>query len=304
MGRDPSGEAPARTDRLDEQLVIPGLRPPSGLAEPTPPGEEDRRQPAPYDARQLALFADKVALERDIEAAVRSGAFEDAHRLRDLHRETYGASAVTAGLGFLDVLAPIDFAGDSGLAVSAWEAADDRLRDQATLRSRVRDAVFRRLLACRAAEALAAAAPSCLGAFAGFLIAQAKADGSDTSSLARRLVCEALLAGRAPAASEVAGDAALADLLAEDLPPPWLACLGAVRRLWPVPAASETELRAFLGQELSPDDDALGFWQCLRVAETPGRAEPLLHEARRRMKRLRPELHAAYMRLARPLATP
>jgi hypothetical protein len=42
----------------------------------------------------------------------------------------------------------------------------------------------------------------------------------------------------------------------------------------------------------------MAFWQCLRVAETPGCPEELRHAARRRMKQLHPELHAAFMRRA------
>lgn len=98
------------------------------------------------------------------------------------------------------------------------------------------------------------------------------------------------------------GDARLGELLAEDLAPPWLACLGAVWRLWPAPPATELELGAFgegIGRE-GAADEALGFWQCLRVAETPGCPEELLHEARRQMKKLRADLHALYLRRVRP----
>jgi len=43
---------------------------------------------------------------------------------------------------------------------------------------------------------------------------------------------------------------------------------------------------------------ALEFWRCLQVAESVDTPEEVLHEARRRMKRLSPELHALYMRRA------
>ena len=44
------------------------------------------------------------------------------------------------------------------------------------------------------------------------------------------------------------------------------------------------------------EEAALGFWRCLQVAESADCPEELLHDARRRMKRLRPELHGLYMR--------
>lgn len=298
MEPESGGEPRSGAPRLDKQLVLPGLPAAPPTLEPAVPATDELPPAVPADERQLALFADKVALERDIEAAVQSGAFADARRLRDLHLETYGASAATAELGFLDHLAPIDLVSDAGLALTAWEEADARLASQPLLRRRVCDGVFRCLLERHSPRALAAARPDCLGALAGFLTAQARAEGADSSPAARGLVRDALLAGRAVDATAIADDA-LADLFAEDLPPPWLACLGAVRRLWPVPPASEAELRAFQARGAA-EGDALGFWECLRVAETPGRPEPLLHEARRRMKRLRPDLHAAYMRLARP----
>jgi hypothetical protein len=50
--------------------------------------------------------------------------------------------------------------------------------------------------------------------------------------------------------------------------------------------------------------DALCFWECLRVAETPECPEELLHEARRRMKKLHGDFHALYIRRVRLVAEP
>jgi hypothetical protein len=89
-------------------------------------------------------------------------------------------------------------------------------------------------------------------------------------------------------------------VLAEDVTPRWLACLGLIRRLWTAPPA-EPDAVAFCGSGaggLSDDEAALEFWHCLRVAENATCTDELVHEARRRMKLLHPELHALYMRRA------
>ena len=283
-----------------EQLSFPGLEPRAIPGEtPAPPIEEGTQGAAPpADERQLGLFADRVAIEREIDHALHVGDFEEALRLREIHRETYGAAPATAGLGFLDILGANPWGRPPAEALSAWEAADEDLRDRPVLRRRVRDGFFRRLLAVNEMAELAKH-PSCVGALLSFLTSEARAAGSDRSTEARRLVRDLLLSDRPIAAVGIERDAPLADLLAEDMTPRWLACLGAVRRLWPVPAATALDLPAFEGG-LASEEAALRFWQCLRVAETPGRPEALLLEARRRMKRLQPDLHALYMRRTRP----
>jgi hypothetical protein len=42
----------------------------------------------------------------------------------------------------------------------------------------------------------------------------------------------------------------------------------------------------------------MAFWQCLRLAESPGCPDHLLQQARRRMKQIHPDLHALFMRRA------
>ena len=121
---------------------------------------------------------------------------------------------------------------------------------------------------------------------------------------ARGLVRDSLLAGRKLDALEFRENDAVADLLAEDLSPRWLACLGRIRRLWPSSALRNAPREAFpdvAGSGEGDDDPAMAFWRCLRLAETPDAPEELLHEARRRMKRLHPGLHAEFMR-RRPVA--
>jgi hypothetical protein len=118
---------------------------------------------------------------------------------------------------------------------------------------------------------------------------------------ARGLVRDSLLAGRALDVLDFREDEALADLLAENLPPPWLACLGCIRRLWTAPPPRDSEwqtLRAIAENDAAEDDPAMAFWHCLRLAESPHCPDDLRHQARRRMKQLHPDLHALFMRRA------
>jgi hypothetical protein len=48
------------------------------------------------------------------------------------------------------------------------------------------------------------------------------------------------------------------------------------------------------------EDPAMAFWACLRAAESRDCPDDLLHQARRRMKQLRPDLHALLMRWVPP----
>jgi hypothetical protein len=141
--------------------------------------------------------------------------------------------------------------------------------------------------------------PDCLPVLAAFLeSAPGRAEGEGRRE-ARRLVRDALLEGRALEPLDFPHDGPVADVLAEDMPSRWLACLGAVRRLWPAPPLSPAETNALAAgrtDALAACDPALEFWRCLRVADTPACPDERLHEARRRMKALHPELHAAYMR--------
>lgn len=113
------------------------------------------------------------------------------------------------------------------------------------------------------------------------------------------MIRDALLTGFRLEPLGLRWDQALADLLAEDEEPPWLACLGVIRRLWPTPRLMPEDIGALSGPFVEPasgEQAALAFWSCLRVAEDRDCPEGALHEARRRMKRLRPEFHALHMR--------
>jgi hypothetical protein len=159
-------------------------------------------------------------------------------------------------------------------------------------------AVLGRLLRDRSAADLAAAWPGCLPALSRVLVSGTGPSPEDGRRVVRGLVRDALLAGRRLESLDFSGDAALADLLSEDDAPPWLACLGVIRRLWPAPPPSSDVVGALSAPfaEPEPADSALAFWACLQVAEDRDCPEAELHEARRRMKRLRPSFHQLYMR--------
>ena len=250
------------------------------------------------DDRQIELFAPAVVLARDLERALARGQFEEAARLRGVIRETFGHSFETESLGFLDRLDGCLWRRPPGEALSVWTEIDIHLRERTHLRARLRDGVFARLLESHSPETLVEAMPECLAALA--LVLACSPDASEGGRRARRLVRDALLAGYCLEPLDFDHDEALADVLAEDLPPRWLACLGFIRRLW-APAQPGTDPTAFsspLAGERSDDEAALEFWHCLQIADNAACADELLHEARRRMKRLQPELHALYMRRA------
>lgn len=148
---------------------------------------------------------------------------------------------------------------------------------------------------------LAARAPDMLPALALTLASTPNESGDEERSRARSLVHNALLAGQRLDPLEFRWDPSLADLLAEDEAPGWLACLGAIRRLWPTPRLTSEQWAATsvsFESPVCPEEAAFAFWSCLCAAQDPGSSEDALHETRRRMKRLRPDFHSLYMRRA------
>ena len=247
----------------------------------------------------MELFADRAVLARELDLALGGGDFEEARRLRRLTEETYGRSPGVSELAFLEVLGPQLWEQPVSEVLSVWAELDAQLRSRPALGRRVRDGAFGRLLLHHTPAELAAAAPACLPALAAALAARPGVSPEDSRREARLLVRDALLAGNQLPALEFVGDEPLRDLLAEEHSVRWLACLGAIRRLWPAPPASEDDLSTFRQgpRNAAVDDDAaLDFWLCLRVALRPERPESLLQDARRRMKKLRPDFHSLFMR--------
>ena len=250
---------------------------------------------------QIDLFAERARLARDLDGALREGGFPEARRLRRLFEETYGVSAETRTLGFLEVFADALASPLPEEALPAWHGLDPSLETRPRLRGLVREGVFGRLLRSHSADELASVSPGALPALTWVVASRPGVSLGDGKRESRRLVRDALLAGRHLESLDFPWDEALADLLAEDDLPPWLACAGVIRRLWPAPRLSAEVVDVLSGPFVepgSPEGAALAFWSCLRAAEDRDCFEEALHEARRRMKTLRPAFHAQYMRRA------
>ena len=272
------------------QLTIPGV-PRPGAASSLEPAREPVVQPAEADPRQLALFSDHAVLSRELEGALQQGEFEHAAEIRLRMGETFGPQAAEAYAS----LAHLAVGFRSGLldgALAGWRAAAEELASRPSLERSVRRAFFRRAAAAWGGKAVAAASPVHLAD-----VVNAMAVDPRGRSAGRRLVRDALLEGHAllPGGFD---DAVVSDLLAENRPPPWLACLGAVRRVWPVTARRE---RGPGGAPAAPPagvGQARRFWYWLEVAESSRSTLEEVYEARRHLKRLDEELHALYMRRA------
>jgi hypothetical protein len=303
-GRKASSNPPAARTSGQLTLFVVDPRPLAGAEGSAHPAwaQEPGRQavPASRDG-QIELFAHPVMLARELEVALGRGRFEEAAGLRRLLSEAYGPSRDTVDLGFLERLGGLVWQRQPGEALAIWTGIDGQLRERPHLRARLREGVFKRLLESHRAEALVTARPECLPSLVAVLGSCVATTPEGGRRCARDLVRDALLDGRGLESLDFKEDAALADLLAENLPPRWLVCLGLVRRLWSTPPPDEADIEALRSPPAETQSDeaaALGFWQCLRVSESADCPEDLLHEARRRMKRLRPELHGLYLRRA------
>jgi len=279
--------------------LFPGVSGPRPEHDPT--GDAAAEAPSPVaDDRQLDLFGDRAVLLRELDAAIATGRFEEASSLRGRIDESFGPDPTRRALP-LDRLADVTWEGPPAPPLSVWADVERQLAGQPQLRDRVRVGVFTRLLQSHKSEELLEARPECLPALAHAVSAFPGRAPEEGRREARALVRDSLLAGRTLEALAFLEDAALADLLAEDLLPRWLACLGRIRRLWssPPPRAVEWEALGEVARGASGDEDpATSFWQCLRLAESADCADDLRLQARRRMKQLHPELHALFMRQA------
>jgi hypothetical protein len=293
-----------------DQLPLPGFEPRPREAADVPLDEAEACLAPPEDGApqleaQIGLFEDHAVVRRELELALARGDFEEAGAWRERLEDQYGPDA-GAAYAFLDVLAAAPWRGAVGELLAAWSQADERLKTS-PLRQLVRRAFFTRLAAARGARAIVSAALETLPAVVDALTwddSQPQPGGP-----ARTLLRDALLAGSVLEPADF-GEPEVRDLLSEDLSPTWLACLGAIRRLWPMPPLAdddrvfEAECSAFLGEAAVRLPDEPGgrdahahlFWRCLQFAQDRRASEALVHEARRRMKRLHPELHALHLR--------
>jgi hypothetical protein len=278
---------------------ISAARAGSAASEPAPPEAPAAAPGSAVDDRQLDLFADRAVLSRELDAAITGGRFEAVAALRARVEEDFGSDAARS-------LAPL--ARFAGIAwdppetpLSVWVDVDRLLAGHPQLREQVRTGVFGRLLQSQHPARLLVARPECLPALARVLRERPDRPPEEGRRDARALVRDSLLAGRLLEALDFRDDPAVADLLAEDRDPRWLACLGRIRRLWPStpPRGAEWEGLGQLARgAASADHPALAFWGCLRLAESPDCRDDLGQQARRRMKQLDPELHALFMRHA------
>jgi hypothetical protein len=229
---------------------------------------------------------------------VRDGDYARARELRDEIVEDHGDVEAGEEFAFLDALAACDWgAPDLPALLAGWRAVDVEL-GRSHWRRPVADRHFLRLMELFGVASILEADEASLP----LLFNALQRDGQPVQ--ARDVLRDALLAGIAAPPRELV-DPECTDLLREPLEARWLACLGALRRLWAAPRLDDRELEALAaelpGSPLPEDDDsrALDFWRCLRVV-LMGRSapEPLRHAARARTKRLDPELHAQVMRLA------
>ncbi len=285
----PKSRWPSTREGQIEQLALPGLESRARLIAPdepawsqlaleTPPASP----PAPAEHEdQLDLFGDLTLLRHDLEGALERADFDVACALRARLAEEFGAPAARP-YAVLDTLAGLAQRAP-GDALRAWDDVADDV-DPPLLRERATRALLTRLVARHGAAAIVAQAPEALPAVVASLLA------ADDEPGAACLVRDALLAGRVlePLAFPAG---ALRELLAEDLAPRWLACLGAVRRLWPVPTPPDAG--AALRHPSDDDDErARAFWECLGVARSATADEPQRLAARRLLRQLHPGLHA------------
>lgn len=244
---------------------------------------------------QRGLFTAERELVGLIEVALASGRFEDARRHRDALVALEGPSTRIPELGTLDVVGDVGF-WDRPLpvVVSQWLTLHRHLDLLPHLRRLICEGGLSRLLERHTPTELVKAAPSMLAPLTNRLCAAAGSD-ERLPAEAAALLRDALLDGCEPAPGDFDDDR-LVDLLAENRGPVWLACLGALRRLWPVPAADLSESAP--GAADFQDDDERGreFWACLRRAVSCGRDHPAAVAARKRMKQLDADMHALFMR--------
>jgi len=268
-------------------------------SEPVTAGVADEESEAPFAEvlpGQRGLFTAERELVGQIEAALASGRFEDARRHRDALVALDGSSARTGELGALDVV------GDAGfwdrplpVVLHEWLTLHRHLDALPNLRRLIGDGGLSRLLERHAPTELVQAAPAMLAPLTN---RQCAAEGADERlpAEAANLLRDALLGGCEPAPGDFDDDRVV-DLLAENHGPVWLACLGALRHLWPVPPADSSELAPW--DVDSQDDDERGrqFWSCLQRTVSCGRDDPAAVAARKRMKQLDADMHALYMRV-------
>jgi len=257
--------------------------------------EESEATSAEVLPGQRGLFTAERELVGLIEAALASGRFEDARRHRDALVALEGPSSNTRELGTLDVV------GDAGfwdrplpVVVNEWLTLHRDLEALPNLRRLICEGGLSRLLERYAPTELVHSAPAMLAPLTNRLC-QAAGTDERLSAEAAALLRDALLGGFEPAPADFDDDR-IVDLLAENHGPVWLACLGALRQLWPVPPLGSSDLATLVVDPQDDDERGREFWACLRRTVSGGRDDPAAVAARKRMKQLDADMHALFMR--------
>jgi hypothetical protein len=283
-----------------KQRWLPGFDGPEREEPPAPngdPAEEPRHArggEVVVLAGQLFLFTEERELLGLTGSAIVDGRFEDALRLRDALVEREGPSSDTRQLSVLDQLGdPAFWARPVEQCVDDWMELERGWMAAEGVRDLVRNAVLFRLVSIHGATNVVRARPALLAPVVNVLGGPGTDRGAPT---AEELLRDALAVGLSAPSGEF-DDPRFVDLLAEDRSPEWLACIGALTRLWPVPAVSAPEVERPL-PPLPGDDEARGrqFWHCLRLSVSCPRDGEAASEARKRMKLLDSPLHAQFMR--------
>jgi hypothetical protein len=280
------------------EFDCPDVEQPRVEADSTDGGQSGVPESAGVLPGQTELFTAERELIGQIEAALASGRFEDARLYRDALTVIEGASAGLPDLAALDVIGEARFWDRALPAVlSDWLALDQTLKTPPNFGRLMCDGGLSRLTERYAAAEIVAAAPTMLATLTN-RICMAAGENGDLPPDATKLVRDALLDGR-ELVPDAFTDDRIIDVLAEDCRPVWLACMGALRNLWPVPPVDPFALNAITAtDEESNDEDerALQFWACLRRTVSYGRDHPEAVASRMRMKRLHPDMHALFMR--------
>ena len=266
--------------------------------EPVTSGVADEESESPFAdvlPGQRVLFTAERELVGQIEAALSSGRFEDARRHRDALVALEGPSTRTRELGTLDMV------GDAGfwdrplpVVLNEWLTLHRHLDALPNLGRMICDGGLSRLLEHHAPADLVHAAPAMLAPVTNRLCTAVGTD-EGLPVAAAALLRDALLGGCEPAPGDFDDDR-FVDLLAENHGPVWLACLGALRQLWPVPAADSSELAPLFVDSQDDNERGRQFWACLRRTVSCGRDDPAAVAARKRMKQLDADMHALFMR--------
>lgn len=245
---------------------------------------------------QVALFTAERELIGQLEDALVEGRFEEALEIRSALATREGESRDTLELHVLDTLGAAAFwAQSAGACVDQWRSLAEGWERRAATEALVKFGVLQRLVERHGAARVISARPLMMAEVVNFL--QRRADDDDAEE-ATFLLRDALAAG-VNASPDDFDDARFVDLLSEDRAPQWLAVVGALGRLWPVPAERWDESDSPLPP--CPDDHADHargelFWRCLRRTVSVTKDGEAGAEARKRMKQLDSALHARFMR--------